>query len=157
MKRLVSTVGVPGAKMSLRLGDDGSRLTVTKPTNLAVANPFYDNIRQNLELSSGITERIPLVMPKYLEERWGELPFDWLRDIVRKASARSADGIIGGEALEDLAMQFYRIELGEQRRLTGVMEHHSNESTTRPEEFREEPKAFPYSITAGVEMGAKNR
>lgn len=159
-----------------------------QPSQLAVANPFYDNIRQNLELSTGITERIPLVIPPSILERETELPFQWLRDIVRKASAKSADGIIGGEALEDLAMQFYRIELGEQRRLNGVMEHHSNESTTdgvsnsskgsvrgnltagtRPradwkaetgsKKHLETSKTatFPYSITAGVEKGTKNR
>lgn len=122
-----------------------------------MANPFYDNIRQNLELSMGITERIPLIMPPHISSRAQELPFQWLRDIVRKASARSADGIIGGEALEDLAMQFYRIELGEQRRLNGVMEHHSKESTTRPGQLEVKPVAFPYSITAGVEKGTKNR
>ena len=128
-----------------------------QPTKVAVANPFYDNIRQNLELSTGITERIPLIMPPHVTSRAQELPFQWLRDIVGKASARSADGVIGGDALEDLAMQFYRIELGEQRRLNGVMEHHTNESTTRPGQLEVEPAAFPYSITAGVEKGTKNR
>lgn len=133
------------------------RLQTAKPTSVAFANPFYDNIRQNLELSSGITERIPLIMPPHIAARATELPFQWLKDIVRKASARSLDGVIGGEALEDLAMQFYRIELGEQRRLTGVMEHHSHESTTQPGQMEITPTEFPYSITAGVEKGAKNR
>lgn len=76
---------------------------------------------------------------------------------MRKASACSARGIVGGEALEDLAMQFYRVELGEQRRLNGVMEHHSKESMTRPGQQVVKPVAFPYSITAGVEKGTKNR
>jgi protein-tyrosine phosphatase len=132
-----------------------------KPTKLAVANPFYDNIRQNLELSSGIAERILLVVPRRIIKRATELPFEWLRDIVRKAGATGADGVVGGEALEDLAMQFYRIELGEQRRMNGVMNHHSNESVTPvgPAGEGVEPQStfFPYSITAGVEKGAKNR
>ena len=96
-------------------------------------------------------------MPHHIASRAQELPFQWLRDIVRKASACSAHGIIGGDALEDLAMQFYRVELGEQRRLNGVMEHHSKESTTRPGQQEVKPIAFPYSITAGVEKGIKNR
>ena len=87
-------------------------------------------------------------------------------------------------------MQFYKIELGEQRRLMGVMEHHSKESTTVPasvqsqsygtisesdeerteeedngereggereHEREREEEAFPFSITAGVEKGTKNR
>ena len=78
-------------------------------------------------------------------------------------------------------MQFYRIELGEQRRLMGIMQHHSSESgrvmtsssgTPSSEEILEAPVprvrhhksrlnrtevSFPYSITAGVEKGTKNR
>ncbi|KAI9512300.1 hypothetical protein F5148DRAFT_1163839 [Russula earlei] len=83
---------------------------------------------------------------------------------------------------EALAMQFYRIELGEQRRLMGVMEHHSRESgrimeegetkshkskskrskhrskgTGRSSRGKHASRDFPYSITAGVEKGTKNR
>ncbi|KAH9177017.1 hypothetical protein EDB89DRAFT_2065200 [Lactarius sanguifluus] len=77
-------------------------------------------------------------------------------------------------------MQFYRIELGEQRRLMGIMEHHSRESgrvlegetkgnkskkrsklrskgTGRSSRGKHGSREFPYSITAGVEKGAKNR
>jgi len=85
------------------------------------------------------------------------------------------------EGTEALAMQFYRIELGEQRRLMGIMQHHSSESgrvltsssSGSPSEENPEvsiPRvrhhksrlnrtevSFPYSITAGVEKGAKNR
>jgi len=86
------------------------------------------------------------------------------------------------EGSEALAMQFYRIELGEQRRLMGVMEHHSRESgrimeegetksrkskskrskqrnkgTGRSSRGKHGSRDFPYSITAGVEKGAKNR
>ena len=55
-------------------------------------------------------------------------------------------------------MQFYRIEVAEQRRLMGVMERHSRESgflTNCGESQR--GMTFPYSITAGVEKGTKNR
>lgn len=120
------------------------------------------------------------MVPQEILSRVDELPFGWLREIVKKAGAKTADGVVGGEALEDLAMQFYKIELGEQRRLNGIMEHHSNESFTtvaaiaKPrvrsgsgkgdaDEGNPDSKdklmeeAFPYSITAGVEKGAKNR
>ncbi|KAG8921821.1 hypothetical protein FRC00_008194 [Tulasnella sp. 408] len=196
-------------------------------TKVSVANPFYDNIRQHLELSGGITERIPLYVPRKVLKRRDELPFEWLRDIALWAgavsrvnpvgaqpgsSARSATGTDstysnGGssakriakahaeEGTESLAMQFYRIELGEQRRLQGVMQHHTRESdhVAKPDptsntsdqpdypssteaasiaalkagEARssdgtdprspEEPEYFPFSITAGVEKGHKNR
>ena len=132
----------------------GAPSAQSAPSAVTAANPFYDNIRQNIELSSGITERIPLRMPQYVTDRQDELPFEWLRQIVRKASAKSAGGVIGGESLEDLAMQFYRIELGEQRRLNGVMDHHTKESVTPAVE---PALPFPYSITAGIEKGAKNR
>jgi len=52
-------------------------------------------------------------------------------------------------------MQFFKIELSEQRRLMGIMEHHSRESTQASEQYPVTP--FPFSITAGVEKGAKNR
>jgi hypothetical protein len=66
------------------------------------------------------------------------------------------------EGTEALAMQFYRIELAEQRRLMGVMEHHSKESgLSFPQPSTgangSKPLKFPFSITAGVEKGAKNR
>lgn len=55
-------------------------------------------------------------------------------------------------------MQFYRIELAEQRRLMGVMEHHSKESGgLAADGITEASLNFPFSITAGVEKGAKNR
>jgi tyrosine-protein phosphatase 2/3 len=207
-------------------------------------NPFYDTIRQNLELSHGVTERIPLRISRIAKDRIDELPFTWLRELGRWADGDflddednfdggSGSGISGGdhsgmssdsgedsgsgqehaighfvrmnnpavaptvsptnhaattpedaqaEGSEALAMQFYRIELGEQRRLMGVMEHHSKESgrimgegqskshkskskrskqrskgTGRSSRGKHGSRDFPYSITAGVEKGAKNR
>jgi tyrosine-protein phosphatase 2/3 len=139
------------------------------PTQLP-CNPFFDTVRQNVELSHGITERITLRLPWRVRSRIAELPFRWLRDIARRAAPREASDEEEGDApnsadveegTEALAMQFYRIELAEQRRLMGVMEHHSKESGALMVD--EEPPAanserkFPFSITAGVEKGAKNR
>ncbi|KAG8999590.1 hypothetical protein FRB90_012039 [Tulasnella sp. 427] len=192
-------------------------------TKVFVANPFYDNIRQHLELSGGITERIPLYIPRKVLKRRGELQFDWLKEIALWAGASSMNPrnmdpnasaprvpqsesthssvssstkkltkFNSDEGTEALAMQFYRIELGEQRRLQGVMEHHTSQSGQR---MRTDPKAndlgsrdypssdkgasvavlneaeadgpktgasgdpeyFPFSITAGIEKGHKNR
>lgn len=122
---------------------------------LSAANPFYDNIRQNMELLHGITERIPLKLSPRTALRTHELPFAWLRDIAAAAGRN--------ESAEALAMQFYKIELGEQRRLQGVMAHHSKQSSEQ-----DSPKAsdlpkiddhamFPFSILAGFEKGTKNR
>lgn len=54
-------------------------------------------------------------------------------------------------------MQFYRIELAEQRRLMSVMERHSRESGFLNHGANQPSFTFPYSITAGVEKGSKNR
>ncbi|KAG8931720.1 hypothetical protein FRC01_000922 [Tulasnella sp. 417] len=191
-------------------------------TKVSVANPFYDNIRQHLELSGGITERIPLFVPRKFLKRRGELPFKWLREIALWAGALSRANSAGAkpdssaqsatgtestdrssnssanrlakahsdEGTEALAMQFYRIELSEQRRLQGVMQHHTRESgqlakldaLDRPgypssdqgtslaagkgdgtqdsgpdQRSPGEPEYFPFSITAGIEKGHKNR
>jgi len=62
------------------------------------------------------------------------------------------------EGTEALAMQFYRIELAEQRRLMAVMERHSTESGPCTNARATHTNlTFPYSITAGIEKGTKNR
>ncbi|KAJ7480085.1 hypothetical protein B0H11DRAFT_1725397 [Mycena galericulata] len=134
----------------------------------AAFNPFFDAVRQNAELAVGITERIPLRLPRRVRRRISELPFHWLREIARHAApltpSESSDSSSTSpasprphphaveEGMEALAMQFYRIELAEQRRLMGVMEHHSRESGAGVSH-----SPFPFSITAGVEKGSKNR
>lgn len=109
---------------------------------VTATNPFYDNIRQNMELAQGITERIPLKLPPHIMSRVADLPFKWLRDIATREQDEEA---------EVLAMQFYKIELGEQRRLQGIMQHHTQNA------FDARANDFPYSITAAIEKGAKNR
>lgn len=83
------------------------------------ANPFFDNIRQNLELShGGITERIPLHLPDGVSSRAREMP-KFLSDLVSMPSDKGA---------ETMANQFYEVELGEQRRLQSVMNWHTQDS-----------------------------
>ncbi|ETW87664.1 hypothetical protein HETIRDRAFT_448126 [Heterobasidion irregulare TC 32-1] len=216
-------------------------------------NPFFDAVRQNLELSHGITERIPLRIGRAEKLRVGDLPFQWLREIGRWAGVEDEeDGRLEGggadaqgenvaasgsgsssesesesedesgsasgsgqekedqnaememeqrgrpqaaahahthvhfpssspssspapaphasarprttshphavvkpesvvEGSEALAMQFYRIELGEQRRLMGVMAHHSRESGTVVASAAAAAAALPTSpLSAGT-------
>lgn len=186
------------------------------PSVSRAANPFFDTIRQNVELSHGITERIPLRLPRRTRRRIHDLPFRWLQDIARRSALRhSATSRHPGldtfesesessddphtsdpdendpnveEGAEALAMQFYRIELAEQRRLRSIMEHHTKESevslfasSAKPRRALDKdgtsagdggatvpngsksvpgtphPTPFPFSITAGVEKGTKNR
>ncbi|THU89429.1 hypothetical protein K435DRAFT_761108 [Dendrothele bispora CBS 962.96] len=214
-----------------------SRVLATRPgprlPPSVAFNPFFDTIRQNVELSQGITERIPLRIPKRVRRRLVDLPFAWLQEIARRADVKlddespssesdhystsssspnnqavstvsfpsqsssslsssdssltPPDSALVDEGMEALAMQFYRIELAEQRRLMGVMQHHAKESEkmsgSQPAQSQpslaskstmqvdSEPSghdssskhsqlsniSFPYSITAGIEKGAKNR
>ncbi|OCF39291.1 hypothetical protein I317_06916 [Kwoniella heveanensis CBS 569] len=140
------------------------------------ANPFFDNIRQNLELShGGITERIPLNLPDSVMSRVEDLP-EFLKNLATMPEKDSMDA---------LAKQFYELELSEQKRLQAIMEWHSKGSggalgdragaedwiekrrndadevrrlaDWKGEEARLPGDYFPFSITAGVERGTKNR
>ncbi|KNZ78204.1 Receptor-type tyrosine-protein phosphatase zeta [Termitomyces sp. J132] len=129
-------------------GPMSTTLPRASPLQPALAtNPFFDAVRQNTELSHGVTERIPLCLPNRVRKRISDLPFPWLREIAKHIK----------EGTEALAMQFYRIEVAEQRRLMGVMEHHSKESRHPPARDFFPGNSFPFSITAGVEKGSKNR
>lgn len=223
-KRLpMSAFGVSSTTSSQRSGsahhqqylDKDSPMTAASKTSISpnvAYNPFYDAIRQNLELSHGITEKIPLKISREAKERIGELPFAWLREIGRWASAedkqpsgskegqavekdkwrepssaggsgiasssssesggkerddahvRFKDAALGqknagevspntAEGMEALAMQFYRIELGEQRRLMGVMEHHSKESGHVVSEGKQSQEAAHEKSKKGKKCG----
>jgi hypothetical protein len=97
-----------------------------------------------------------------------DLPFAWLKTIARHStttavSPSSDDGIDPAdveEGAQALAMQFYNIELAEQRRLMAVMEYHTKESgyiTQGQAGGSSGVTPFPFSIIAGVEKGAQNR
>lgn len=210
------TKHLPKAAFSLSTTTAANAASGT-PAIANAANPFFDTIRQNLELSQGITERIPLRLPRRVRRRIKDLPFRWLQDIAGRSAIRpphsspfpGETSVESGsessddphesdpdsndpdveEGAETLAMQFYRIELAEQRRLRSVMEHHARESEVSAyaaagqaytvgeagqgiigvgarsataagaKTLPSTPVqgAFPFSITAGVEKGAKNR
>lgn len=210
------TKHLPKAAFSLSTTTAANAASGT-PAVTNAANPFFDTIRQNLELSQGITERIPLRLPRRVRRRINDLPFRWLQDIAGRSALRRPHSSpfpgemsveSGSESSDDphdsdpesndpdveegaetLAMQFYRIELAEQRRLRSVMEHHARESevsayaaagqaytlgeggqgivgagarsatATGIKTLPSTPVqgSFPFSITAGVEKGAKNR
>ena len=156
----------------------------TSSSSFHATNPFFDAIRQNMELSHGITERIPLQLPRRVRRRITDLPFPWLQDIAKSAApaprrprSLSDNSTTSDSETEDdsdipsaseieegqdaLATQFYKIELAEQKRLMAIMERHSRESghpiTSAATEQPQKSIPFPFSITAGVEKGAKNR
>ena len=155
----------------------------TSSSSFHASNPFFDAIRQNVELNHGVTgERIPLQLPRRVRRRIKDLPFPWLQDIAKRAAnaatrsrslsdtsttsdSESGDDLSAAnvtdieEGKEALASQFYKIELAEQKRLMGIMDHHSRESGQLVGSSTGQPRSvpFPFSITAGVEKGTKNR
>lgn len=122
----------------------------------AASNPFFDNIRQNYELGAGRSSArgtgdvIPLRLPQKVSRRVGELPTAWLREIGKKAAGGREERDGSGLA-EELAGQFFAIERAEQKRLMGIMAHHSKVLEGK------EGDVFAFGITAGFEKGEKNR
>lgn len=135
----------------------------------ACANPFFDNIRQNRELQHGITEKIPMDLPKMSESQVEHLP-PFLQKLVHMSDADRALA---------LAQAFFDVEKAEQNRLIATMQQHSAESDQDPrsKDFASaqtaalqrqsstfsgrhlDPSshAFPFSIAAALERGADNR
>ncbi|CAG8574829.1 13283_t:CDS:2, partial [Racocetra fulgida] len=104
----------------------------TPIVEVAGVNPFFANIRQNLELSSGITETISIRVPDNIDH--SKLP-GFMRDVI------------GENGDVKLAEIFQEIERAEQRRLQSLMLLNGNKPTAD----------CPFSISAGIEKGAKNR
>ncbi|KAI8372874.1 protein-tyrosine phosphatase-like protein [Radiomyces spectabilis] len=127
-------------------------------------NPFFSNIRQNMELSHGpIRERFPINLPEncnadpqtgyvkpekteprcvagaHIEKDNVYVAPTWLRNTIEFSS---------GPQL--LAEMYEKLERTEQRRLQNIMLFHSKHTNTNPPDF-------PLSIVAGIEMGTLNR
>ena len=126
------------------------------------ANPFFDNIRQNLELACGITDVVPLEPGELSDAQKARLPA-FLQSLLAQPSKKRA---------EHLAELFYRIEKSEQERLQGVMRRHSHGDAradsaqlsaraahpqTPTEREVADDAGFPLSITAALERGMDNR
>ncbi|WFD44255.1 protein-tyrosine-phosphatase [Malassezia psittaci] len=144
----------------LNIGNDGNADTPSQ-----ASNPFFDNIRQNLELACGITDIVPLEIGELSTEQLDRLPL-FLRKLLAMPSKQRAN---------HLAELFFQIEKSEQDRLRSVMQTHSNEfkknsccssalvsaraanphTPTERATRKEEP--FPLSISAAVERGMDNR
>ncbi|EMD41341.1 hypothetical protein CERSUDRAFT_78993 [Gelatoporia subvermispora B] len=66
------------------------------PPRQVAFNPFFDSIRQNIELAGGPASQrgtgIQLRLPRRVRRRVGELPFEWLREIARRSGrAKESD------------------------------------------------------------------
>lgn len=139
-----------------------------RPNSSSCANPFFDNIRQNRELQHGITEKIPMDLPRMDESQVRQLP-PFLQKLVHMSDADRALA---------LAQAFFDVEKAEQNRLIATMHQHSAQSDQDPrsKDFASaqaaklekthslsgrhldpNSQAFPFSIAAALERGADNR
>ena len=117
-------------------------------------NPFFSNIRQNMELSHGsIKERFPIRLPSssscQVDMATGRVTKRQLRQGLSVVPAWLRGMFNSNEGPRKLAELYEVIERTEQRRLQSVMAHHSKVTTNLEE--------HPFSIVAGIEMGALNR
>lgn len=133
--------------------------------SISAANPFFEAVRQNAELAHGITVQIPLRISAATRARAAAEPLlpPWISAFASRAlpltseTQSEPEDVNGHDLAESLALQFHRIELAEQRRLQGVMAHHAKESQAHSASAALSSRSHPFSITAGVEKGAKNR
>jgi protein-tyrosine phosphatase len=168
---------------TLNLSGNGSRRPTLRLNNLPIAtpvigpftapmpqfsnqafNPFFSNIRQNIELSHGpIRERFPINLPPgcsidpnnddhiQISKTPRSIPgceMDSVHQSCFKAPIWLRD-TIKAEGPKLLAESYEKLERTEQRRLQNIMHFHSKHTSN--------PTEFPFSIVAGIEMGALNR
>lgn len=131
-------------------------------------NPFFDNIRQlneRLSLDVSLQNLTPVKLPKlrYPGRDLGRLPAFFRRLLEEDEQARA----------RRLAHEFHDLEMAEQRRLQDVMRWHSSQraeiSSNRGDGclipvagngeggVLDGATEHPFSISAGVELGYKNR
>ena len=108
------------------------------PATQTAANPFFGNIRQNMDLIGGVGQ-MPIMRPLALTENLlRELPA-WIRDAVNEADK--------GKTVAD---RFLQIEKAEQARMQKALSGHVH--------YGSPTVATPQSVQiAGIEKGTKNR
>ncbi|KNZ48590.1 hypothetical protein VP01_554g5 [Puccinia sorghi] len=152
----------------------------SKSNSSSILNPFFDNIRQlneRLSLSSSLQNLSPIELP-LLTDPLHDLPRlpPFLRRLLQDSPLKRA---------QRLAHEFHDLEMAEQHRLEDVMRWESNRSAaslssyfnsspsisaSQPSLTGQQPHSkaqegslsvnrhhHPFSISAGVELGYKNR
>ncbi|KAI9872197.1 MAG: hypothetical protein M1830_001923 [Pleopsidium flavum] len=108
------------------------------PSTKTAANPFFGNIRQNMDLIGGVGQ-MPIKHPAALtEQKKRDMP-SWL--------LQASDNKDGGKTVSD---RFLVIEKAEQRRLQKALSGNVSYGSPTPDA----PKSVQI---AGIEKGAKNR
>jgi hypothetical protein len=119
-------------------GNGGGVFNCPLPTQQSVVNPFFSNIRQNMDLIDGVGE-IPIHLPTTMgNKNIAQLPA-WLYEVACKE-----------EGSKIVADRFLSIEKAEQKRMQDAL----NVSVVYDSPTSTNTK--PHTL-AGVEKGAKNR
>ncbi|KAK2737113.1 hypothetical protein FQN57_000452 [Myotisia sp. PD_48] len=109
------------------------------PSSTPSFNPFFTNIRQNVDLIDGVGQ-IPVRVPDYMNDQIKQKMPRWLAHAVDSADAGKT-----------VASQFFKIEKAEQHRMQEALSDSSMYCSASSA-----PKKQAIRI-AGIEMGAKNR
>ena len=107
------------------------------PDGKSVANPFFGNIRQNMDLLDGVGQ-IPIQRPQGLSDQTGFLP-NWLKEVTNPKNQ--------GKVASD---RFLAIEKAEQSRMQQALSGHVSYGSPDLDRNRT-------IQVAGIEKGAKNR
>lgn len=112
------------------------------PPQASVVNPFFSNIRQNMDLIGGVGE-IPITVPPSLQNEGKQSLPAWLRKIASENGAKLA------------AERFLAIEVAEKERMQKAL----NVSVTYNSDSSQPSVTAPTNrhTLAGVEKGQKNR
>lgn len=106
------------------------------PAQQSVVNPFFSNIRQNMDLIGGVGE-LPVHIPQTMaREDIISLP-TWLKLVSQEGGSK------------EVADRFYTLEKAEQRRMQDALNVSVSYS---PKSYKTKPHTL-----AGVEKGTKNR
>jgi tyrosine-protein phosphatase 2/3 len=108
------------------------------PATKTAANPFFGNIRQNMDLIGGVGQ-MPIKHPSNMTQAVEATVPKWLRD----AASISNKG-------KDVADKFLNIEKAEQSRMQEALSGHVSYGSPHPDN----PKSIQI---AGIEKGSKNR
>ena len=108
------------------------------PATKNAANPFFGNIRQNMDLLDGVGQ-MPIKKPKGISESEEKAFPSWLR----RAASMSNEG-------KDVSNKFLNIEKTEQKRMQKALSGTVSYGTPGPRQTNE------YQV-AGIEKGSKNR
>ncbi|PKX99904.1 hypothetical protein P168DRAFT_300331 [Aspergillus campestris IBT 28561] len=108
------------------------------PESASVAIPFFSNIRQNMDLVSGVGQ-IPLQLPENLTEPKKLALPSWLRNV--------SDSADKGQIVSQKFLELEQKELERMKQALSYDKNASSNSIVSPDKFR----------VAGIEKGTKNR